>query len=1461
MTRRLHAESLEDRRLLAVGLGYHNSIIPEDVTGDYRVSPIDALVVITELNEGGSRDLTSEAVPSGMAKVDTNGDSRLSPVDALIVIHTLNDAEGDPDSNDVMAIDLEVLDANGDPLAGSRVMDGETFQLRVTVQDIRNGGTGVWSAYLDVGYSNDLASTDYAVDPDTLTELFTVADTDPSTFLTPDAFRDAFTRGAQFPNGQDTASPWRWGTSAAYDSADGNFDEDELDEIGAFGPVSLPELGNDVYTLMQGVMQGALGSFDDPGTITFQANPAETGDLLFINSVEMGQEEGVDPNFVYFGTTQVTVYKPVYARDDVVAATEDTDAIIDFTDNDELDAGWLAENPSAVMSLDSFLQPSHGTVVFDAASGNFIYTPDTDYNESMAPTDSFTYTMMTQATDGTIYSDSATVTITVAAVNDDPIAVDDNATVDEDSDPATSPANIIDVVVNDKPGPDTATDEVGQVLTIVAAGTDTTSAAGGTVVVNTTTNRIEYTPPVDFNGSDSFDYTVSDGAGGTDVGTVTITVNDVNDAPIANDDTFGVPGGDNPTEVFEDLDGAPSIDLFVLDNDVNGPFESDTLSVDQVGATLAGDTIQDLFTTTEGGTVAITGGVAVSYTPRADFFGVDSFVYRLSDGRGGVSFATATVTVTPRNDAPIPSELPLSAFERLSAQDESTDLLVLNGALPGPAGPPAETEGLEVVSIESAPSSGTAVVDATGTYIIYTPDVGNLEGVVDTFDYKIRDEFGAEAIGTAVVTIVPRFRPYAVNDQANVDEDSNALIDVQANDYLNEGAEIVRSFFLVESISGDTINTTLGPLATTNGSVVVEGDQVRYTPNADFFGSDSFQYVIDDDVEGSAPSVGTVFVTVVNVNDPPVANDDVDVPVEEDTATQIFALANDTSGVNENDELFLNEITSQPTNGTVEISADLKHFIYTPKLNYYGSDSFTYTMRDNVDPTQGIVSNEAVVSIVVTNVNDAPTAIPIFEFVAEDAPATLIDVLPLCFPGDLNDRFDGGDTISLVTVGPTDNGGTAVVDGDMIRYQPAADFFGTETFTYTIMDSFGETDQNTVTVNISSVNDDPIVKDEDGTAEDQQILSALKDSTDNMFDVLYNDVGGPFGETGQALTLKELIGEDAGGAEVRGDSVPTKHGMASISADRKMIIYTPTAGFETEAGDFDMIGYVVQDDDVENPGESNGVATVDVLGAVPTDISGYAYIDANNDGVKNPGELALSGVKVTLTGTDLQGVVHNDEVMTDGEGMFVFAGIMPTADGSSYQINADTPRYLMDGLDAIEDTMADEDYTPGQALNDVFTGIELGILGADGRAAGNYSFGERGLAAPYIKLTQYLASTDSGMMLATDGLGETFWFSSLEGWEGVTGVSFEFGSIANGQGMATATMRVTDSAGAVHSRSLSYYKDYDFAGDPRDGGCVVFIKGTAADWGIGGGSDVAAVDGAQQYQDGVDAVFGSGEWA
>jgi hypothetical protein len=200
--------------------------------------------------------------------------------------------------------------------------------------------------------------------------------------------------------------------------------------------------------------------------------------------------------------------------------------------------------------------------------------------------------------------------VTVTPVNDNPDAIDDAATVAEDSG-----ATVIDVLANDSIAPD-----VGETLTVTAV----TQGANGSVTF--TPGNVSYTPNANFFGSDSFTYTISDGNGGSDTATVNVTVTPVNDNPDAIDDA---------ATVAEDS-GATVID--VLANDSIAPDVGETLTVTAV-------------TQGANGSVTFTPG-NVSYTPNANFFGSDSFTYTISDGNGGSDTATVNVTVTPVNDNP-----------------------------------------------------------------------------------------------------------------------------------------------------------------------------------------------------------------------------------------------------------------------------------------------------------------------------------------------------------------------------------------------------------------------------------------------------------------------------------------------------------------------------------------------------------------------------------------------------------------------------------------------------------------------------------------------------------------------------------------------------------------------------------------------------------------------------------------
>ncbi|MFW6170455.1 MAG: Ig-like domain-containing protein, partial [Planctomycetota bacterium] len=464
VSRNLRAEPLEDRRLLTALAGdveynpHHNYLIPEDVNSDYYVSPADALAVINELNTSGSRVLSQDNMDTSGSRVlsqendgetsiaqkfDTNNDGSISPIDALRTIDKMN-AEGENGIPKLVAISLEaqqvdadgnrVLDDNGDPIPIDRVKSGDDFALGVTVQDLRSDPSGVFSVFFDVGYSNDLVdSPDYATEPDRLTELFTVGGTDPSAFPDYDSFQEHWVKSSVYSEGNPYAFPWRWGdpdsgwTSAENESGGYTGDEmtpDEFDEMGAFTD-SFSPLGAGVFPVMHGVLTADL-RFDDPGTVTFTGNAAERdpfSQVLFFDDTD----QPVIPEAIQFNSVDVTIFKPVYARDDTLATQEDTPATISFADNDELDEEWADDNPGADLALDSFTQPAHGKVV-DNEDGTFTYTPDENYNNDSGTPDSFTYTM----TDGLGNTDEATVTITVDAVNDPPTASADTVTTDED---------------------------------------------------------------------------------------------------------------------------------------------------------------------------------------------------------------------------------------------------------------------------------------------------------------------------------------------------------------------------------------------------------------------------------------------------------------------------------------------------------------------------------------------------------------------------------------------------------------------------------------------------------------------------------------------------------------------------------------------------------------------------------------------------------------------------------------------------------------------------------------------------------------------------------------------------------------------------------------------------------------------------------------------------------------------
>ena len=164
--------------------------------------------------------------------------------------------------------------------------------------------------------------------------------------------------------------------------------------------------------------------------------------------------------------------------------------------------------------------------------------------------------------------------------------------------------------------------DAGDTLTVTSA---SPAAAHGTVAC-TTAGVCTYTPAANYNGPDGFDYTISDGKGGTDTGHVTITVTPVNDNPDAVNDSLTTSAGT-----------AKDVNVLANDFDIDG---DSPLTVTTASPTAAH------------GTVSCTATGACTYTPNPGYVGSDSFTYTISDGHSGTDTGLVNVTVSPVNAPP-----------------------------------------------------------------------------------------------------------------------------------------------------------------------------------------------------------------------------------------------------------------------------------------------------------------------------------------------------------------------------------------------------------------------------------------------------------------------------------------------------------------------------------------------------------------------------------------------------------------------------------------------------------------------------------------------------------------------------------------------------------------------------------------------------------------------------------------
>lgn len=675
-------------------------------------------------------------------------------------------------------------------------------------------------------------------------------------------------------------------------------------------------------------------------TRNYTPDPDYFGPDSFTFSVDDGRG-GTDTGTVSIEVTPVND-APVTADQDL-NTQEDTPVPFTLSATD-------VDNTAAELSF-AVDDPANGTVDCTGPTGaDCAYTPDSNFNGS----EIFGFTV----SDGDGGSDTGTITVLVLPVNDPAMADDQTVTTDEDT------AVAVTLTGDDPEGDplefDVATDPVNGTLTGTAP-------------------NLTYTPDGDFNGTDSFLFTVSDGTGEADTGEVTIVVNPVNDAPVAADQ-----------DLSTDEEAPLGLTLSAAD-------------IDDDDADLTYDADQPA-----NGTVACT-GAECTYTPDPDFNGSDSFTFTATDPDGLSDTATVTIAVNPVNDAPVTDDQTVTTPE-----DTAVDIDVTA----------TDVDGDDLAyTVSTDPVNGT--VDCSGADCTYTPNL-NFFGD-DSFTVTATDPGGLSDSALISIAVTPvNDAPVAEPQFLTTGEDEPLTITLNGTDVDNEGGEL-----------------TYSAAAPANGTLDCTGATCTYTPDLDYNGPDSFEFTVTD--SDGATGTATVEISVAPVNDPPIATD-ATVTTDEDTPVDFTLTADDVDG-----DTLAFAVSTFPGNGELDPNPEVPDLTYTPVPNFNGTDTFTFVVEDSAGGR-----STGTITLVVNPVNDAPVAADQSVTVTEDEASAIT----------LSATDPDGDALTYaVDSGPTN--GTVACTGPDCIYTPAADYNGPDSFTFTVDDGNGGTDSATVTINVA----------------------------------------------------------------------------------------------------------------------------------------------------------------------------------------------------------------------------------------------------------------------------------------------------------------------------------------------------------------------------------------------------------
>ena len=757
----------------------------------------------------------------------------------------------------------------------------------------------------------------------------------------------------------------------------------------------------------------------DKLTYTIQGR-VDHGSLL-LNTVT--GEYTYTPNKDYNGTDTFTirVYDPSGAyADSVVNVTINpvNDAPVSgpssiSTDEDTpIDGKIIArdvDGDTLTYSIENGNGPQHGAVTLNA-DGTYTYQPAKDFNGS----DAFTVTI----SDGNGGTTTSVVSVTVKPVNDAPVTADQSKVTDEDQSVS---------------GQIVASDVDGDKLTyVIQAGVD-----HGSLLLNTVTGEYTYTPNKDFHGTDTFTIRVYDPKLGYADSVVSITVNPVNDAPVANDDSV---------TTLEDT--AVTIDVLANDTDVDG----DSLLISGANA--------------GHGSVSVIDGKLV-YTPTANYSGSDTISYSISDGKGGTSTASVQVTVTPVADAPnLNVQTPAGTPHATGLTLQSWNGLALGNS--GSGATPATLKA--TIDAAGAPTSSASANDVhlasvnDGVANKFSGLIYLQAGETYTFNGVGDDSVLVSVGGTTVASATWSGSSGQFSGSFTAQQSGYYTLDVYQHNQNGPGNLDVN----IKVGNGPVQDLSTANVLLYRDTADLNGDGVRVSELHGSDGKGYYQvYGYNEGDENSSIPLSHLSASLV------------DTDLSESLSISISQIP---SGVTISDGTPGHSFTADGTHSEVDISGwNLSN------LSLSSPNAGSFDLKVTATATEGANGDKANTSltlpVVVHSVNDAPTSADNTVNTNEDTSRTFSSA-DFAF----ND-VDAGDSLKAIRInslpasGNLSLGNEAVTIGMIITaaqiaslvYTPAANANGNSSFSFSVQDQSGafSATPNTMTIQVAAVDDAP----------------------------------------------------------------------------------------------------------------------------------------------------------------------------------------------------------------------------------------------------------------------------------------------------------------------------------------------------------------------------------------------------